>query len=91
MNLFFFWYLGTQKLMSRLLTLINIILLPFFLLGIALSLKQHNHYLTLFAIIVFCFCQAFIVGYSWYSVPVLPYAITLAVFAIHRIIPGNRH
>ena len=86
MNLFFFWYLGTQKIMSTLLMLLNIILLPLALIGTALSIKEHNYFLTTFAVIIFCFCvlQAFVVGYSRYSVPVLPYVISLAAFAYNK-------
>lgn len=88
MNLFFFWYLGTQKIMSSLLLLINMIILPFAIIGASISIKQNNLYLTIFVFIALflCILQSFIVGYSRYSVPVLPYVMPLSAYAFYKLL-----
>lgn len=77
LNLLFFWYLGSQTVMSLLMMVISLVLLPMALAGTIIAAKQRYYLLTGIAILIAFFwaAQSSVIGYGRYSVSVLPYVV----------------
>jgi hypothetical protein len=82
-SFFLFWYLGSHKVFSYYMLLINIILIPLALTGAIIALRRRNVYLVLLLSIMMYFwiVYAMVISYCRYSISAIPYAIILAVFA----------
>jgi hypothetical protein len=83
LNVLFFWYLGSQKLMSMLMMLVSVVLIPMAAVGVVTSARRRNFHLIGLASLVgfFWAVQSLVIGYGRYSVSVLPYVVILAAFA----------
>jgi len=82
-----FWYLGTHRMLSYGMLLINLILIPFAVAATIFALRRRSAYLLILASIgvYFWLVYAMVVGYCRYSVPTLPYVLILAAFASVRM------
>jgi hypothetical protein len=86
-SFFLFWHLGTHKVLSYGMLLINIILIPSAMSGAVFALRKRNVYLlfSLNIMMYFWVIYAMVISYCRYSVPAVPYATILAAFAFVSI------
>jgi hypothetical protein len=86
-SFFLFWHLGTHKVLSYGMLLINIILIPSAMIGAVFALRERNVYLlfSLNIMMYFWVIYAMVISYCRYSVPAAPYATILAAFAFVSI------